>query len=41
MARVLSDRYLSTGVALADAESPEREALAEIDLPPFGLPTVE
>lgn len=41
MARVLSDRYLSTGVALADAESPEREALAEIDLPPFGLPTAE
>jgi hypothetical protein len=41
MARVLSDRLFPTTVALADAETPEPETLAEIDLPPFGLPTVQ
>jgi hypothetical protein len=41
MARVLSDRLFPATVALADAETPGPEALAEIDMPPFGLPTVQ
>lgn len=41
MARALSDRYLSTSVLPADPESPEPQELAEIALPPFGLPIVQ
>ncbi|HEV7282902.1 MAG TPA: hypothetical protein VGN57_22035 [Pirellulaceae bacterium] len=39
MARVLSDRFLMTSVAVPEAEAPPAEEITEIALPPFGLPT--
>jgi hypothetical protein len=37
----MSDRFLATSVVIAASEAPEAEALAEIALPPFGLPIAQ
>ena len=39
MARAMSDEFFAADVAVAAPEAPHAEELAEIALPPFGLPT--